>query len=150
MEKVKMAALDDSLTKFEGKLWPLWAENVGISKHLCKCECVRVSFTNSCQNWLNMLYGIVNKNSCFTREFFRCDLTNTLINELFYSTDRQNTEDNVKSRRQSSSSFLGKDGKPWSYHRFPSIINNTFVINVYIHAGGSGMPAETEWELVFQ
>lgn len=31
-----MAALDDSLTKFEGKLWTFWTRNSGISNCLSK------------------------------------------------------------------------------------------------------------------
>lgn len=38
VEKVKMAALDDSLTNFEGQKWSLWAERLGLSSPTSKCD----------------------------------------------------------------------------------------------------------------
>lgn len=42
VEKVKMAALDDSLTHFEGQKWSLWAERLGLSSPASECDCLNV------------------------------------------------------------------------------------------------------------
>ena len=42
LEKVKMAALDDSLTHFEGQKWSLWAERLGLSSPASECDYLNV------------------------------------------------------------------------------------------------------------